>query len=226
MWTPKLADKIGDNLKRIRVLELGLSSDTDMADTLKETRHFTYLSNSDAHSAPNLGREYNLLQLQEKNFQEIRWCLANEKGRRVVANYGLHPRLGKYYRSFCPLCGKISQEDPPIVACRFCANSKIVMGVYDRIAQIRDYKKPQHPVGRPPYFYRIPLKDLPGIGPMTYSKLLQSFPNEIEIMEKVTIDDIKRAAGEKAGAVINAMRKGCLSISPGGGGKYGKVRLD
>ncbi len=34
-------------------------------------------------------------------------CIA-EAGRRVAANYGLDPRLGKYHRTFCLQCGNIA----------------------------------------------------------------------------------------------------------------------
>jgi uncharacterized protein (TIGR00375 family) len=224
MWTDKLARKLGEDISQIKVLELGLSADTDMADMLEETRGFTFLSNSDAHSSPNVGREYNWLLMGAKNFQELRRCLANQDGRKVMANYGMHPRLGKYHRGFCQFCEKVITDEPPISLCPLCGNSKIVMGVFDRIVLIRDYDSPRHPDSRPPYYYRIPLKDLPGIGPMTYNKLLQAFPNEIELMEKVSIDDISQVAGENIAAIIGDMRLGRLRISAGGGGKYGKVK--
>lgn len=224
MWTDKLVKKIGPEIKHVQTLELGLSADADMADTLQETSGFTYLSNSDAHSSPNIGREFNLLHIKNLNFQELRLCLQNQKGRRILANYGLEPRLGKYHRTYCPACGKISEDTPPVMNCTFCGNSKIIMGVYDRIAAIRDYNQAHHPPGRPPYYYRIPLKDLPGIGPRTCSKLLQAFNNEIEIMEKTPGEDIIRVAGRKAAAAISNMRSGRLLVTPGGGGKYGKVK--
>jgi uncharacterized protein (TIGR00375 family) len=223
VWTDKLARKIGADVDHIKVLELGLSADTELADRLIETRSFTYLSNSDAHSAPNVGREFNLLQMKAKNFKELRFCLENRAGRRVVANYGLDPRLGKYHRSFCPLCSQISEDEPPVIVCRSCGNSHLVMGVYDRIVAIQDYPICRPPEGRPPYFYRLPLKDLPGIGPRTYLKLLQAFPGEIDLMEKGCLEDISRVGGEKAAAAVNDMRLGRLSITPGGGGKYGRV---
>jgi PHP family Zn ribbon phosphoesterase len=67
------------------------------------------------------------------------------------------------------------------------------------------------------------LQDLPGIGPKTYSGLLQVFNNEIDLMEQTPIEDILQVAGNKAAAAIADMRTGRLMISPGGGGKYGKV---
>ena len=99
-WADKLRPHLGADLEQIFVLELGLSADTFMADTLREARNFTYLSNSDAHSAANIAREYNLLRVANKNFTELKWALQNLNGRKVVANYGMDPLLGKYYRSF------------------------------------------------------------------------------------------------------------------------------
>jgi PHP family Zn ribbon phosphoesterase len=99
------------------------------------------------------------------------------------------------------------------------------MGVYDRIVTIRDYEHSRHPQGRPPYYYRVPLKDLPGIGPKMYNKLLNVFPNEIELMEQIPIEDIIEVAGKKAAKAVNDLRSGQLTITPGGGGKYGKVSL-
>ncbi len=224
-WTDNLARRLGAIAKEIKVLELGLSADKDLADTLRETRQFTYLSNSDAHSSPNIGREFNLLDMERKSFSELYLCLHNLNGRRVAANYGLHPRMGKYHRTYCPLCDWITADEPPVTSCRICGNPRITMGVFDRIVSIQDYHQSFSPAGRPPYYYRIPLKELPGIGPVVHNKLLQSFENEIKIMESVPIEDIRRVAGEKAAAVIHAMRSGCLNIGTGGGGKYGKVSL-
>jgi uncharacterized protein (TIGR00375 family) len=226
IWTRRLADKLGRDAGQIRALELGLSADTNMADMIGETRNYTFLSNSDAHSAGNIGREYNLLRMADKNFEEFRYCLENSQGRRVLANYGMDPLLGKYHRSYCTRCSTISSDEPPALSCSNCGNEKVVMGVYDRIIEIRDRQEAQHPVGRPPYKYRVPLKDLPGVGPKLQEKLLSFFFDEINILEKASIDDIERVAGEKVAAQIARMRVGRLAINPGGGGKYGRVKKE
>lgn len=226
MWTDKLVSKIGDELHKVQALEIGLSADSEMADRLQETSNFTLLSNSDAHSSPNVGREFNLLRIKAKNFRELQLCIENLEGRSVQANYGLHPQLGKYHRTFCPLCGRISKDKPPVYECSECGNAKIIMGVNDRITAIQDHEHGHHPTGRPPYYYRIPMKDLPGIGLKTYNTLLQNFPNEIQIMENTPIEDIMQIAGKKAAKAIQYMRSGRLTITPGGGGRYGKVCLN
>lgn len=223
MWTNSLSAKLGRDVDQIKALELGLSADTEMAGMLAETRKFTFLSNSDAHSSPNVGREYNLFRMAGKNFQELRFCLENNEGRRVLANYGMDPLMGKYYRSYCPECKTIRMEKPPVFVCNNCGQGKIINGVYDRIVSIRDYENAHQPLGRPPYHYRVPLKELPGLGPRTIEKLLTHFPNEIDLVERASIDDVERFAGESIALMIKKMRVGRLSIRPGGGGNYGKV---
>ena len=223
-WTARLADEIGQEIEQIKAIELGLSADTDMAGLIAETRNFTFLSNSDAHSPDKIGREYNLLRMADKNFNELRYCIENRDGRRIIANYGMDPLFGKYHRSFCPKCLTIANGILPEFTCTSCGNESITMGVYDRIMAIKDYEKPQHPVGRPPYRYRLPLKTLPGIGPKTYEKLINRFADEISVIEQAEIDKIEKIAGLEISLLIKNMRSNRLEITPGGGGKYGKVQ--
>lgn len=225
MLTDRLTKILDKDLKQVKAIELGLSSDTDMADMISETRNFTFLSNSDAHSSGNIGREYNLLRVADKSFKEIKLAIENENGRKVIANYGMDPLLGKYHRSYCTKCELIVKGDPPIFECPECGNiSHMVKGVYDRIVEIRDNEEPHHPIGRPVYNYRVPLKDLPGVGPKTLKKITSYFFNEIEILERASIDDIARIAGQDIAMMISKMRTGRLPVIPGGGGYYGKVK--
>jgi uncharacterized protein (TIGR00375 family) len=220
--TDSIAAQIGQEIKMIKALELGLSSDSDMADTVAETRDFTFLSNSDAHSAGNVGREYNLFQIRDKSFKEIQYSIECKEGRRIVANYGMDPRLGKYHRSFCLECNKIAEGKGPVLECE-CGSKNMVMGVHDRILQIRNYELPHHPLGRPPYNYRVPLKDIPGLGPATLKKLMAGAQSEIDLLENTPVQWIEKAAGPAIAGIIGTMRTGRLPISPGGGGKYGKI---
>lgn len=224
-WTDRLTNKLEAPNQQFKALELGLSADTEMAGRLAETADYVFLSNSDAHSSANIGREFNLLQLGGLNFEELRRCIENLDGRCILANYGLHPRLGKYHRSFCPECSTITTDDPPVTQCARCGNERVIMGVYDRIVAIQDHAQAQAPPDRPPYHYRVPLKDLPGIGVKTCHRLLQVFKNELELLEKAPLEAIRREAGAKVADAIGKMRSGDLSIIPGGGGRYGRVQL-
>ena len=66
---------------RIPAIELGLSSDTFLADEISELETKTFLTNSDAHSLPRIAREYNKMQLEGVNFKEFLMALKNENGR-------------------------------------------------------------------------------------------------------------------------------------------------
>ncbi len=225
VWTDRLFKELGPAIEDIKVIELGLSSDSNLADTVAETRRFSYVSNSDAHSAPNIAREYNRLDMDDRNFGELKLALLNKHGRGIAANYGLHPRMGKYHRSFCLSCNRIANEPAPVTRCPACGGDRMVMGVYDRIVMIQDAPCSRQPPDRPPYYYRIPLKDLPGIGPVAYRRLLEAFANEIDVMENVPIEDIRRIIGDRPAAAVLAMRSGSLVIKDGGGGHYGRASV-
>src|SRR5690625_2432888 len=74
-------------------IELGLSSDTYMADQIKELHDYTFLTNSDSHSLAKIGREYQQITMLEPSFEEFYYALHKVKGRRIKANYGMDPKL-------------------------------------------------------------------------------------------------------------------------------------
>lgn len=101
-----LKDCYQDAIKNIHFLELGLSSNTDLADRLDCLKNVTFLSNSDAHSqSPRaLGREFNKFEIDNPSFQEIALAIKRKDSRKIILNVGLHPKLGKYYIMFCNKC--------------------------------------------------------------------------------------------------------------------------
>ena len=50
---------------------------------------------------------------------------------------------------------------------------------------------------KPPYQVHIPLAMLPGVGPITYGKLLREVGTELEILYHASLDEISRAAGSR-----------------------------
>jgi PHP family Zn ribbon phosphoesterase len=101
-----LQECYGSEAGNIEFLELGLSADTILADHIPELRSLTYITSSDAHSPSpeKIGREFIRLKIEKPSYHEISLALSRKKGRKPVANFGLDPRLGKYYLSFCPSC--------------------------------------------------------------------------------------------------------------------------
>ena len=207
----------------IPAIELGLSSDTFLADEISELETKTYLTNSDAHSLPRIAREYNKLELEDISFKEFVMALKNEGGRRIVKNYGLDPKLGKYHRTYCEKCDKRIEGIAPVTKCDSCDSKNITMGVFDRIEIIKDKKETVSPSFRPEYIYQIPLTFIPGVGGKTIDKLLNHFGTEMTILHKLSKDDIEAVVGEKVAENICKAKEGKMNIVEGGGGVYGKV---
>ena len=223
--TDRLENIFKEKFDKIFAIELGLSSDTYLADTISELENRTFLTNSDAHSLPKIAREYNKMAVEDISFKEIVKALKNEDGRRVIANYGLDPKLGKYHRTYCDDCEKSIETTEPVENCPMCGGKNVTFGVFDRIELIKDKKETKSPENRPPYIYQIPLGFIPGVGGKTITKLLDTFETEMNILHKLSKDDIEMVVGEKVANSIEKARNGDAKIQSGGGGNYGKVSV-
>ncbi len=208
---------------KIPAIELGLSADTYLADYLSELEEKTFLSNSDAHSINKIAREYNLLHLKELNFNELKLALEKKNGRKILKNFGLDPALGKYHRSFCPICEKTFEKNYAVYTCPDCGHDELIVGVKDRILKIADKEKSTSPRERAQYIYQVPLLDIPGVGKKTLKKLLKKFGTEMNIIHKVPKNELRKYVHKEILNSILKMRAGNLKIKTGGGGKYGKV---
>ena len=172
---------------------------------------------------PKIAREYNKILVEDISYKELLKALKNENGRKVISNYGLDPKLGKYHRTFCETCCKNVEGVAPVLKCNDCDSKNITMGVYDRIEIIKDKKQSKSPDNRPPYVYQIPLSFIPGVGGKTIEKLLDLFGTEMTILHKLSKDDIEAAVGQKIANNIIMAREGKMKIHEGGGGVYGKI---
>jgi len=203
----------------IDAIELGLSSDTYMADGIKELHSYTFISNSDAHSLGKIAREYQTIAMNEPTFQELRKALSNEEGREITANYGLDPLLGKYHQTACEKCQHpVNSADEK---CGNCGHHKYVKGVADRIAELSEAC--ENIPKRPPYIHQIPLEFIPGLGPKMREKLLNHFGTEMAILHEVSYEHLKQVVPQALAQRIVAARTGTLQLAAGGAGKYGKV---
>lgn len=221
---------------KVDFVELGLSADTDMADTIKELKDFPFLSNSDAHSPwpHRLGREFNQVEMKDISFSSLKHAL---KHNNIKANYGLVPNLGKYHMTACTKCHKL--VDPELASennmkCLSCGG-RIKKGVDYRISEINDYDEPHHPSFRPPYVHLMPLAEIiskiydKGVTTKTvqgkWQLLINNFGPEIEILINVPLNKIEKIDPEVAKG-ISAFRNHTVHIIPGGGGKYGEILFD
>ena len=221
----RMKDIFKEKFDKIFSIELGLSADTYLADMITELEDKTFVTNSDAHSLPKIAREYNKMLVNDISFKEVVKALKGEDGRKVLCNYGLDPKLGKYHRTFCDSCNQVMETKEPVAECPFCGSDKVTFGVFDRIELIKDKEESKSPANRPPYVYQVPLTFIPGVGNKTIDRLLDSFGTEMTILHKLSKDDIEAVVGEKVANEIIASREGKMKIHAGGGGVYGKVMV-
>ncbi|MFD0670500.1 endonuclease Q family protein [Cohnella sp. GCM10027633] len=218
------ADRLADRLDPdgIAAVELGLSADAEMASRLSQLDRYPLLTNSDAHSTGMIGRECNELLLARPSFEELRLALAGQEGRGIVANYGLHPQLGKYHSSYCLSChAALQSEDEE--ACPSCGGRKLVRGVSGRIDRLADREEGSSPVGRAPYKPQVPLSFFPGVGPSMRAKLLTEVGTEMEVLHRAPEAALEAVCGQKIAKLIACARRGELAFTAGAGGAYGKI---
>jgi len=215
-------------------LELGLSADSDMADTIEELKDIPFLTNSDAHSPwpHRLGREFNELEIGKLTFDGVRDAILNKK---IKANYGFDPRLGKYHKTACPKCyTQYSIEDAIKLKMRCPCGGRIKKGVDYRIYELSKWEEPHHPSHRPPYIHILPLAEIISIthgkGVTTvfvqkiWKEMIHRFKDEITALIQSPMDEVYDV-DPKVAAVIKAFRNKTLEIKAGGGGKYGEIVL-
>ena len=220
-------------------MNFGLSADTEYADRIRELANKKFLTNSDAHSLPKIAREYNTFEMENISFESFKKVLgyedeiqndnkeakSNSKNRNkrlnyIVCNNGMYSRLGKYNKTYCDMCECVSEiEDEK---CKKCGSKKIVKGVEDRVLEIADGKSIS-PKNRPEYIYKIPLEYIPKLGKKTKEKMLELYGTEMNILNKVSIENIEENFGKQIAKNIEIARNGNITIQNGGGGIYGKL---
>ncbi len=220
------AEIFGDLWEKVPAIELGLSADSYLADRLAELNDKTFVSNSDSHSLPKIAREYQLILMREPSFAELEMALWRRSGRRVAANFGMDPRLGKYHRTFCLDCGWLARGAPPVLACEQCGSTNVVKGVLDRIVEIQDFDEPHSPPWRAPYRYQVPLQFVPGVGAVTLNRLINTFGSEMAVLHQASEEALASVVGSRIARLIVLAREGKLPLIPGGGGRYGRAVAD
>ena len=213
-------------------VELGLSADTAMADCVGELKDFPFLTNSDAHSPwpHRLGREFNQIELEDMSYSSIKKSL---KKRKINANYGMVPNLGKYHMTACTKCHKLIEPEAAKENRMRCGcGGTIKKGVDFRISEIADYNEPEHPDFRPQYVHLMPLAEIissvhgKGVTTKTvqgiWQRMVDNFTTEIDVLINADLADIKKIDSNVSSA-IESFRNNTVEIIPGGGGKYGEI---
>ncbi len=248
IWTPwfsVLGSKSGfdsieecfdDLTDHIFAVETGLSSDPPMNWRVSGLDGLTLVSNSDAHSPFNLGREANLLDTQ-LSYPAIRSAIQGEDPNAFLGTFEFYPQEGKYhldghrkcnirlhpretvgYDGRCPVCGK-----------------GLTLGVLYRVEELADRCAGQKPEKHRSYQSIVQLTDVISeifqLGAASkkvqkyYRSALHQLGSEFGILHFLEPEVIDGAGIPLLGEAIRRVRSKEIEVIPGYDGEYGQVKI-
>jgi uncharacterized protein (TIGR00375 family) len=231
-----LKEAFGENTKYIYALETGLSADPKMVWRIPDGQKVSLISNSDAHSPHNLGREANVFNT-DLSYSAMREAIIKKDKSKFLYTIEFFPEEGKYHYDGHRLCQvRMSPEQRKKAGgiCPKCGR-KLTIGVLSRIDELADKKEDFIPRDAIPYKSLVPLAEIIAealnVQPLTkavaehYQRLIQRFSNEFNILLDVPLSELSALTLPEIVAGIEKVRKGKLIIEPGYDGEFGKVRI-
>ena len=250
IWTPWfsiLGSKSGfdaieecfeDMLPHIFALETGLSSDPAMNRMVSDLDDFSLVSNSDAHSPFNLGREVNLFDTT-LSYNAIRGALEKRGNTGFMGTMEFYPEEGKYHLDGHRKCHTRFWPKETKAVGKICPVCKkpLTIGVLSRVVALADRKNEKKTRTRQKdnFFRRISLSKVLsetlkyGLQSkkvmVAYNSLISKIGSELAILNDIKIKEIEKSGGYIIAEAINRVRKGNLIILPGYDGKFGKISI-
>lgn len=255
VWTPwfalfgsksgfdRLEDCYGDLSEHIFALETGLSSDPAMNRLISRLDGYALVSNSDAHSGANLGREANLFTGRPSYagmFAALRAAARREDQSaldcRFLGTMEFYPDEGKYHLDGHRACNVVLEPRESLALGNICpvCGKPLTVGVLHRVLELADRETtpelPREPEVRPLIPLAEVVGEILGVGPASrrvqerYSSLLRALGPELDILCRLPEADI-RAHWEPLGEAMARMRRGQVYREGGYDGEYGTVRV-
>jgi uncharacterized protein (TIGR00375 family) len=226
--------------KHIYAIETGLSSDPKMNWQLSGLDDVVMISNSDAHSPRNLGREANVFEFDEPpTFDEFVRVLREKDKEKFKYTIEFYPEEGKYHFDGCANC-KFSCEPKESIKlggkCPTCKRS-MTLGVHHRVEELSDRDPDSVASSKIPFKSIVPLAEIIAevVGVKSaqskkvvaeYMRLTDELADEFTLLLDTPIEKIREVSTDEQLAVaIDRMRRGELVIKPGYDGIFGTVSI-
>jgi uncharacterized protein (TIGR00375 family) len=249
IWTPwysvfgsksgfnSLEECFHDQTEHIYAFETGLSSDPAMNWRCSALDKLTLLSNSDAHSLPNIGREANVMNFSGvPTYQEIYDNLKNKRG--IESTIEFYPEEGMYHfdghrdchfscspeesrrlKNICPVCHK-----------------PLVIGVLNRVNELADRPEGFRPKTAVGFKKLVELDKIiaealniksrqSSAVQKEYQHLINSFGSELQILLELDLSKISKDIDFRIAEGIRRVREENLIIKPGFDGQYGEIKI-
>lgn len=225
----------GDLTPEIFALETGLSSDPDMNRLWSSLDRFKLVSNSDAHSGENLGREANLF-AGEASYVGMYHALKDNTGPcRFLGTLEFFPEEGKYHLDGHRACNVMLEPQETRALNGLCpvCGKPLTVGVLHRVMALADRSAPVHPPEQQ-FLSLIPLPELIGeiIGTgakskkvaALHAKAVARFGSELALLQDAPLEEITRFF-TPLGEAVARMRRGEVIRQGGYDGEYGVVTV-
>ena len=261
IWTPwfsifgsksgfdRLEDCFGDLSPEIFALETGLSSDPAMNRLWSALDDYRLVSNSDAHSGENLGREANVF-CGEISYSGMLKALRQpleQNSTNFLGTLEFFPEEGKYHMDGHRKCDVLLSPTETKKLGGICpvCNSPVTVGVLNRVMELADRHEPvyqeggkqdngENMLGERAFASLVPLpeilSEILGVGAKSnkvrdlYAKVLEKFGPELTILRQTPEAELARFLPSLAEA-IGRMRRAEVQLRGGFDGEYGVVRM-
>ncbi len=248
VWTPwfsvlgslsgfnSLEECYGEDVRHIRAVETGLSSDPAMNWRLSFLDNIALISNSDAHSPRKLAREANVLDC-DLSYTDVCTALTSRDPTRFLQTLEFFPQEGKYHldgHRSCQVCLSPDETRMYQGRCPSCGK-KITVGVLHRIEALADREAGHTPPYRIPSHHLLPLEEIiaAAVGQRTntkkvnveYDRLLARYGSELRILLDLDEEALADGTPPRVMEGIMKVRRSEVHITPGYDGEYGKVAL-
>lgn len=248
IWTPwfslfgsksgfdSIEECFGEHSQKILALETGLSSDPEMNWMWSKIDNFTLVSNSDAHSPANIGREANCFDC-EMDYDTITHVIKEGDTDKFLFTIEFFPEEGKYHfdgHRKCDISMHPNEAKSKENICPRCGRP-LTIGVLHRVMELSDRDFGYKPEGKIPFKKVVPLMEIialaveHGKGTKTverkYRELISRLGTEFEILLDVEYEDIKRVTDGSIADGILKVRKGEVEVKAGYDGVFGDVSI-
>jgi uncharacterized protein (TIGR00375 family) len=214
-------------------VETSLSADPQMCNRYDALDNLTLLSNSDAHSPRNLGREVNLLDT-DLSYDAMFNAFKTKQG--FLGTYEYIPQKGKCYNTGHRKCGvSLRADEIDDIICPVCGKP-LTIGVSHRVEQLANKNVIESTRNIQLFKYVLPLpevlaeiKSIKNNTPVKtktvqeiYTKAISYFGNEFDILHHVSLEDIHRYH-PKLCMAIERLRNNQKHFTAGYDGEYGRI---
>ena len=255
IWTPwfavfgsksgfdKMEECFHEYTENIYAIETGLSSDPEMNWRLSALDKLTVLSNSDAHSLPNIAREANVFEMKIINYDEIYDIIKNKKisqngAAGIKYTIEFYPEEGMYHYDGHRACGVSftpEQTKKHKNICPVCKKS-LTIGVMNRVDELADRPLGFKPLSAAPFIKLVELDKIIAEAldvksryskrvRSAYNNLIKSGANELNILLNISLKDLTAITDPAIAEAVKRARQGNLIIKPGFDGQYGEIKI-